>query len=434
MSPSRARTRLAVGAGAVIAQFALSGTPALATELPWPSHQIEAARATFLPFAAPPTQPVSVCIIDSGVDLNPDTQPVVVDREALDGGDPGDADPALHGTRMAMEAAAVPGNDWGQVGAAPSAVRIVSIRAASSTNGLSFNAYQQGMLACERRAQAYNIKVISLSVGFQGSPTPDERAELQDAVVRARSTYGLDVVAAAGNEAASQVSYPGAAPGILAVGATDAQRQPCAFSNSGPQLALSAPGCDLDEADPLTGAPEYNYAGTSQAAIITAAVLAAVRAYRPDLDASQAEQMLKSTAAAAGGVLDATSLFQAAGLSTIIASGQARQPPAQASTTIAPMAATPLAPRPVSLARPRVRIRRHGKNIIVRLLNLPHGDRATLTLLGPLHHGHRHLVRNLRSTRRVLSTRAAHARLLVVSYSAPPAAAHSASATYRIPR
>jgi Subtilase family len=408
-------------------------SPARGSELPFPSQQRQSDRGAPLPFASAPTRPAGLCIIDSGLTLNPDLEPVVVDREALDGGDPGDVDPGLHGTRMAMEAAAVPSNGWGMVGAAPGAVRIVSIRATNTADGLSFNAYKQGMLLCEIRAATYNIKIISLSVGFQGTPAPEQIAQLEDAVTKARSTYGLDVVAAAGNEGASQISYPAAAPGVLAVGASNAQREPCAFSNTGPQLALLAPGCDLEEANPLTGTVEYNEAGTSFSEADDAAVLAALRAYRPDLGPEQAEQLMRSTAAAAGGVLDVSALFRAAGLGGVIADGEAHGPKPQltpSSTLVNPPAAKPTAKHRALLAKPRVRIRQHGKTFVVRLLNLPRGDRLAATLLGPRHHTHRHLLRRISTIRRTISLPVIHAGLLLLSYTDPAGRAVSPQASY----
>jgi hypothetical protein len=427
--------RLAAVMLAVAAGVVFCAPPADGAELPFPSHQLVADRGAFLPFASPPAEPAGLCIIDSGLTLNPDLEPVVVDREALDGGDPGDVSPDLHGTRMAMEAAAVPGDGWGMIGAAPGAVRIVSIRATSTADALTFNAYKQAVLLCEQRAARYNIKVISLSVGFQGTPVPEQLAQLEDVVQDARAHYGIDVAAAAGNEGASQVSYPAAAPGVLAVGASDAQRERCAFSNTGPQLALLAPGCDLEEANPLTGAVEYDEAGASFAEADAAAVLAALRAYRPDLGPEEAEQLMRSTAAAVSGVLDVTALFQAAGLGGVIADGEAHEP----TSTLAPapmLAGSPATGAPAkhrtSPIKPRVRIRRHGKMLLVRLLNLPRGDRLAATLLGPRHHGHRRLLRRVSTGRRRIALPAIHAGLLLLSYTDPAGHAVSSQVSYAL--
>jgi hypothetical protein len=416
---------------AIAGWCAATCTPALASELPFPSQQRVTDRGAFLMAANPPVQPAGLCIIDSGVTLNPDLQSVVVDREALEGGSPEDVAPDLHGTRMAMEAVSIADNNWGMVGAAPGAVRIVSIRATNTADALSFDAYKQAMLLCELRASTYDIKVISLSVGFQGTPTPEQLAELQDAVQNARSRYGIDVVAAAGNEGSSQISYPAAATGVLAVGAANAQRERCSFSNTGPQLALLAPGCDLEEASPLTGAAEYDEAGTSFAEADDAAVLAALRAYRPDLSPDGAEQLMRSTAAAAGGALDVTALFQAAGLQGVIAEGEAREPKPATPATSVP---TPVKPAPAHRTRrmihPRVRIRRHGKTLVMDLQNLPQGDRAIVDLLGPPRHGRRHRVLQSSSNHRRVSLPAVHGGLLALIYRDPAGHRVSYNASY----
>jgi membrane-anchored mycosin MYCP len=434
MRQAAAPVRLAALMLATAAGVVLCVPPADGAELPFPSHQLVADRGAFLPFASPPAQPVGACIIDSGVDLNPDTQPVVVDREALDGGNPEDVSPELHGTRMAMEAAAVPGNDWGMVGAAPGAVRIVSIRATNTEDDLTFQAYKQGILACELKAPTYNIKIISLSIGFPSVPTPEQQSELQDAVVDARARFGIDVLAAAGDEGATQIAYPAGAPGVLAVGASNAQRERCPFSNVGPQLALLAPGCDLDEANPLTGEAEYDLAGDSFSEAAVAAVLGALRAYRPELTGEQAEELLKQTATAAGGVLDVTALFQAAGLGSVVANGEAHEPTPTppVTSTLPSITSPPPVSRPARLARPRVLIHRHGKTIIVGLLNLPRGDRVTLTLLGRRRDGHRRRVRQVFSTRRTIALPAVGGGLLVVSFSDPQGHALPSSASYKV--
>jgi hypothetical protein len=408
-------------------------TPALASELPFPSQQRVSDRGAFLTAAPPPIQPAGLCIIDSGLTLNRDLQSVVVDREALEGGSPEDVAPDLHGTRMAMEAVSIADNNWGMAGAAPGAVRIVSIRATNTADALSFDAYKQAMLLCELRASTYDIKVISLSVGFQGTPTPEQLAELQDAVQNARTRYGIDVVAAAGNEGSSQISYPAAATGVLAVGAANAQREPCSLSNTGLQLALLAPGCDLEEASPLTGEVEYNEAGTSFAGVDDAAVLAALRAYRPDLSPDGAEQLMRSTAAAAGGVLDVTALFQAAGLQGVIAEGEAQEPKPATPATSVP---TPVKPAPAHRTRrmihPRVRIRRHGKALVMDLQNLPHGDRAIVDLLGPPRHGRRHRVLQSSSNHRRVSLPAVHGGLLALIYTDSAGHRVSYAASYHL--
>jgi Subtilase family len=369
--------------GRIVRAALIAGTAGLllppvtqAGELSSPLSQAVADRGTWLPSAPPPARPAGICIVDSGVDLNPDTQPVVLDREALDGGELGDVSADEHGTLVAMNAAA-PLNGWGTIGTAPNAVRIVSIRAELANDTLPFAAIEQSINRCQAIASTYNIKVINLSVGFQRQPSPAQLAELADAANRARN-YGLDVVAAAGDEGTQMISYPAAQSPILAVGASGADRTQCSFSNTGPQLALLAPGCDLQEVDPVSGSPVQGVAGNSISTAIVAATLAALRAYRPDLGPAQAEDLLTSTAQSAGGTLDIAALFQTAGLGWLIAAGERTDPRPSLIPTPTPRAPKVQARR---LPRPRVRVLRGSRGVVLRLLNRPNGARTMIELI-----------------------------------------------------
>jgi serine protease len=83
--------------------------------------------------------------------------------------------------------------------------------------------------------------VINLSIEF----TPDVTArDIPDVLsaIRFALSRRVTVVAAAGNEEIQQISYPARAPGVIAVGATTKDRCLSNYSNTGPQLALVAPG------------------------------------------------------------------------------------------------------------------------------------------------------------------------------------------------
>ncbi len=367
--------------------------------------------------------------------MNPDTQPVTAYREALDGGTPGDVDPMKHGTLMAMEAAAVPGNDWGTIGAAAGAIRIVSIRVMAPNGTVSFDAYKQAILRCKDLASVYNIKVISLSLGYPTTPTETELLELEDAAVAAQS-YGVSVVAAAGNEGMSQIDYPAAQPPIIAVGAADENHQRCSFSNWGATLALLAPGCDLNSADPLTGAPDNGFYGTSQATATTAAVVVALDAYRPGLSPQQNRQLLTSSAAANGGELDVTALFQAAGLTEVIASGEAHEPGATpASGDSAPArSATPAVSHPAAharrLPRPRVRVGRSQSRLVLRLLNLPSGARGVLKVIEAQRRGRPRTVAELRTSTGTIFLKSYHRVVLALTYLDPTGRSQPSQTTY----
>lgn len=397
-------------------------TQAAASELPFPPAQLRDDYGEELPYAIPPAVPAGLCLIDSGINLNPDTAPVTVYREALDGGTPDDVDPMQHGTRMAMEAAAVPNNNWGTVGAAPGAIRIVSIRVMEPDGTVSFTGYKQAILRCRDLAAVYNIKVISLSLGYPTTPSEAELQELENAAVAAQS-YGISVFAAAGNEGLNQLDYPAALPPIIAVGAAGENHQKCPFSNWGPGLALLAPGCDLETVDPSSGEPVAGFYGTSQATVDTAAVVCALDAYRPDLSPEQDRQLLIASAASNNGELDVKGLFEAAGLASVIASGKAREPVAvpQSGNVPAPSIA-PVAPTSTHVGRlpqPRARLRRRRSGLLLTLLNRPQGARVVVKILGMRRHGHLRSIAELTAVARNIRLKAYRGVVLALSYVDP---------------
>jgi len=356
--------------------------------------QAVADDGAFLPYAPPPPQPAGLCLVDTGVNVNPDTEGVVVDRTAIDGGSGNDVSPTLHGTVLAMMAAA-PANGWGMVGTAPRSIQIVSVRILEpGQTTFPFSSYAAGITVCLQLRQQYNIRVINLSLGNADTPSNRDYETIANSVQGANN-YGVAVVAAAGNDDGGPVEYPASFPGVLSLGASDTQGGAfCAFSNRGEGLRLIAPGCDLDGADPTSGAPNYNYwQGTSESSAIAASALDALESYQSDLSPAAAEEYLTG---AKGGVLDIAQAFRNAGLGQIVAEGEAAEPGAQApqspNPAIPPQGVAPsrsmtlIAPFP----RPRARLKRvHGRLVLV-LSGRPSEAQAQVRYLG--HRGHsRHL-------------------------------------------
>src|SRR3954452_12377288 len=141
-----------------------TGAQPAAAEYKNVTAQALAAHAEWLPYAPPqPNGSAAVCLVDTGVDLNPDTTPAVIDRIALDGGDPSDLSPSKHGTQMAMVMGA-PLNGWGMVGFWPG-VRIVSVRAAVDGDHLRFAGIRNGVEYCLNKAREFGIIAIALALG-----------------------------------------------------------------------------------------------------------------------------------------------------------------------------------------------------------------------------------------------------------------------------
>ena len=173
-------------------------------------------------------------------------------------------------------------------------------------------------------AVSNGAKVINLSLG---GGTPDNTYE--EPAVAAAIAAGVVVVAASGNDDTNTVDYPGADPGVIAVGASancgDTQNVPgsghecvASYSNYGPQLSVVAPGGDPSEAqtkcttqacidylqwienlDSLKGpfTEEVGlFAGTSQATPHVAGAVALMFAIDPSLTPAQALSIIKASA------------------------------------------------------------------------------------------------------------------------------------------
>jgi hypothetical protein len=362
----------------VLAALGLSD-PVAAAEDPTVTMQAKAANARFLAFAPPPAGgAAAVCLVDTGLDLNPDTESSAAARLALDDGDPGDVHPSRHGTRMAMLMGG-PVNDWGSVGIWPH-IRIVSIRAMpAGETTFPFHYYEQAILACGERAQAQRIVAVNLSLGGVG-PTGEQVERLADVVRNARR-QGLNVSAAAGN-GSGEVEYPAAVTDVAAIGAASEEGALCAFSARGRDLDFVAPGCGLDAS--LANGTSARASGTSDAAAIVSAILVALRSYRPSLAATDAETLLLRTArdTTEARVVDAEAAFRAAGLGEIVDAGNSRIPRSSEGAARPAEPHTDRAPAPSgSPPRPRLRfLRRTVRKLLIRVANRPSGATVTATV------------------------------------------------------
>jgi Subtilase family len=352
---------------AVVSSTMLLGLPVDARALAPPvvSTQATAANAAFLAYAPPAPKPAAMCLVDTGVNPNPDTTPALVYEAALDGGSPKDTDPEGHGTIMATIAG---GQGHGLRGIWPQ-IKIVSIRAASTPPPGQAPAYQyanyvEALQKCLEHS-SLNVKTVNLSLSSPIPPTSDQAQKFSQTLNELVSR-GIAVVAAAGN-APGKVQYPGGEPGVLSVGAGTIAGGTCSFSAT-EGVGIFAPGCELDFANPLTdeyASIEY-IQGTSEASDIADTALTALMDYG-SLPVAQAENLLVTTAVS--GHLNVAGAFEAAGLGSIVAAGNAAIPP-ELSPSTSPVIA------PAAKGVPAASIRsvawRHGV-LILRLRSLPKG-------------------------------------------------------------
>ena len=141
-----------------------------------------------------------------------------------------------HGTAVASILAAAINNGYLMAGIAGKC-SILPVKVLDASGNGSYSDIISGI----DYAVANGAKVISMSLGG-----PDYLEVMQLAVNNAVSS-GVTIVAAAGNESATKISYPAACSGVIAVGAVDSNMARASYSNTGTGLTVMAPGTSIVE-------------------------------------------------------------------------------------------------------------------------------------------------------------------------------------------
>ena len=136
------------------------------------------------------------------------------------------------------------------------------------------------------------VRVMNLSLGATG-----DSSLVRQAVSYAQSRDVI-IVAAAGNEGLDQLSLPAHLPGVVAVGAVDANGRILPFSNRGEGLDVVAPGYEVQAAWPEQRVIQMT--GTSTAVPIVTGALTTLLANEPDLSAQEAVEILQQYSNEAG--------------------------------------------------------------------------------------------------------------------------------------
>jgi membrane-anchored mycosin MYCP len=257
------------------------------TTTPWAQQALSFSSVWGLTMGAG----VTVAVIDSGVDANPQFGDRVTAGPDLSGGVTGlaaGADCVGHGTAVASIIAAAPQAGVSFSGVAPQA-QVISIKITNSeitSSGVTATAI--------RDAVDLGASVINLSLTDANTP------ELRSAVQFAQAN-NVVLVAAAGNDTAGSGEgpfYPAAYPGVLSVGAVAQDGSLASFSDTRTPVTVTAPGVDVASAYPGTYPDAYSLEdnGTSFATAFVSGVAALVRASHPGYTAAQVVARIAATA------------------------------------------------------------------------------------------------------------------------------------------
>ncbi|MFG2488933.1 type VII secretion-associated serine protease mycosin [Streptomyces virginiae] len=267
----------------------VAATPAHAESIRSQQWHLDAMKANDM-WKVSTGKGVTVAVIDDGVKEIPELKGQIVPGADLvsQGGD-GRSDNSGHGTGVAAMIAATgnhPSGDGG-FGLAPGA-KVLPIRVANAELATP------SWVAAIRFAAESDAKVINISLGIDGTPETDRaRAE----AVKYALSKGKLVFAAVGNsgDVGNEVEYPGATPGVVGVGATDAKGKATAESQHGPQVDLAAPGMDVVTAcSGKTGLCKTH--GTSDASALASASAALIWSVHPEWTNNQVLRVLLNTA------------------------------------------------------------------------------------------------------------------------------------------
>lgn len=226
-----------------------------------------------------------VAVIDSGVDRNhPDLKNNIVKPYNAMNPDLYPVDDVGHGTHVAGIIGAETNNGIG-ISSISKGVDIMPVKVGDKKSLSTFDVAKGIIYAVDNGAN-----IINISIGGGYSQIVEDACEYAN-------SKGVLVIAAAGNEATSNETYPAALESVIGVGAVDSHNDTLTtFSNYGQWVSLAAPGQNIYSTLPQGN---YNYmSGTSMASPMVASLASLIKMHAPTLSHQQVRWMMESSSKA----------------------------------------------------------------------------------------------------------------------------------------
>ncbi len=278
--------------------------------------------ATRLASAGDTGQGVTVAVLDTGIDNQPDFAGRLIGGVDFSGENKPFRDSYGHGTFVAGLIAGNGASSNGQYSGEAPGAKLVSIKVAGADGTTHLGTLISGPQWAVDHQNSYGIKILNISLGFK--PTQSTVLNPLDRAVEAVWNSGIAVVTSAGNAGPfnGTILSPGDDPLVITAGALDdmattstADDEMTDFSSVGPTspdgwgkpdlvtsgrsvVSLAAPGSTIYNANPsaLIGTANFVGSGTSFSAAITSGAAALVLADNQGLSPNQIKARLLGTA------------------------------------------------------------------------------------------------------------------------------------------
>jgi hypothetical protein len=241
---------------------------------------------------------IKICVVDTGYGLNHPDLPNAQQQQGLSGyspygsGELWNVDGHGHGSHCAGTIGGVGGNNIGVTSVNPDPSKFTFFIGKGLTNSGSGSG--SGVLSAVEKCQEAGAKVISMSLGGGGYSSSADNL-YKDLF----ENKGVLIIAAAGNDGNSALSYPASYDAVMSVAAVDSNKNKASFSQYNNQVEIAAPGVSVQSTITTNSGTGFSYAswsGTSMATPHVAGVAALVWSHFPSCTPYQIRQALIQSA------------------------------------------------------------------------------------------------------------------------------------------